>query len=184
MNIERLALEHELDHADFAAYVAEREKFDGDQWEKDKDFRSALRKHMGVDTATRRKANEGKQGYEEFHDAQNALSGNVAESDLIENLGHDVQDWDSKAYDIAIGDHSLKPGAHDEEWLRGVLKDYRQQLAQSKNAPEPEPQYDDVEQFDDFGSRVPFARPRRGVERNTWRAEWIETINRVLQKLR
>jgi len=182
-NLEKVALENDLDHEDFEAYVNDREKFDGDQWQKDRDFQAALRKHMGVDTAKRRKANAGKKGHEEFHDAENALSGNIPESQLVEHLGHDVQDWDHKAYDMATDDHELsKPGAHDEEWLSGVLKDYLQHRQQASQF---EPQeYDDSEQFDELGQKIWFARSKRGIERATWRAEFLASINNVLARLR
>jgi hypothetical protein len=184
-NLETIATENELDHDDFKAYVADREKFDGDQWQKDRDFQAALRKHMGVDTAKRRKANAGKKGHEEFHDAENALSGNIPESQLVEHLGHDVQDWDHKAYNMATGDHELtKPGAHDEEWLNGVLKDYLKHREQAGQYVPEEVEYDDTERFDELGQKIWFARPKRGIERAMWRAEFLASINNVLARLR
>ena len=143
-SLQDVAAKHGLDHEVFKKHIDEMEKFDQEQWRNHRSLQAAVRKHIGSNTRTRQAANEGKKGYEEFHDIESALSGNIPHETLVEHFGHDTQDWDNKAYEMANSPTPEKPGRHDPEWVAKHAKTFaeRHEIADNANHqnhyPEPE----------------------------------------------
>lgn len=151
-NIASVAADHEIDHEPFSKYANEMQAFEQEQWKKHRDLQAAVRKHIGSSSYKRQRANAGAKGHEEHHDMENSLRGNIPHETLVEHFGHDTQDWDHKAYELANSPTPPKPGAHDRDWLDNHAKAYKR--LQSLHQPEVDPaDYPEPEDGAPFSNR-------------------------------
>lgn len=154
--LEQVAARHGLETDQLGKHIDEMEKHDQEQWRQKRQLQSDVRKYIGSNTARRQSANDGKKGHEEYHDIADALSGNIPHEVLVAHFGHDPQDWDHQAYELANSPTLERPGRHDPEWVEKHAKDLANRMESASQAPE----YDYPEPEDG----VPFSRKSLAAE--------------------